>query len=162
MNGWRGIGREVDARIGRMTEKAVRVVSRRAALRTAILTGAAAAGAVALGQRPAFAAVRCPERCGPSPLCSHGCPALGCPRHHRLCKHPPYSCGGLCVWSTGTWVHCTGYGKCGQGFTLCQDCKPSHSCDICICVSGVVCKDCCTAADVHAEREKMLDVIATS
>lgn len=162
MAGWKGIGRRIDTRVGKATEKAARLVSRRAALRTAILTGAATAGAIALGQRPAFATVRCPDRCGPSPLCSYGCPTLGCPPHHSLCKHPPVSCGGLCVWATGTWVHCTGYGKCGQGFKLCQDCKPTHSCNICICISGVLCRDCCTVTDVRAERERIGDVIAAS
>lgn len=162
MSGWKEFGRRIDARVGRGTEKAGRIVNRRAALRTAILTGAATVGAVALGQRPAFAKVTCPDACGPSPLCAHGCPTLGCPARHSLCKHPPTSCGGLCVYSTGTWVHCTGYGKCGHGFRLCQDCKPRHSCNICICISGVLCADCCTPYDVRVERERVQGVIAAS
>lgn len=162
MAGWRQLGSRIDTRIGRGAEKAGRIVSRRAALRTAILTGASAIGAVALGQRPAFARVTCPERCGPSPLCAHGCPDLGCPPYHSLCKHPPRSCYGLCVYATGTWVHCTGYGRCRRGFRLCQDCKPHHSCDICICVSGILCRDCCHQRDVLAEAERIQQMIAAS
>jgi len=159
---WRELGRGLDTRVGKGTEKVARAINRRAALRTVILTGATTAGAVALGQRPAFASVTCPEKCGPSPICSSGCPNLGCPPSHSLCKHPPTSCGGLCVWSTGTWVHCTGYGKCGQGFKLCQDCKPTHSCNLCICVSGVLCRDCCTHHDVLTEQKRIEAVIAAS
>lgn len=160
MTRWQELGRRIDTRIGRGVEKAGRIISRRAALRTAILTGATAAGAVALGQRPAFARVHCPERCGPSPLCRHGCPHLGCPPRHSLCKSPPYSCGGWCVYATGTWVHCTGYGKCGRGYRLCQDCRRHHSCHICICVSGILCRDCCHRRDVEAEAERIQRMIA--
>lgn len=162
MAGWRDLGRRIDTRIGQGIERAGRAVSRRAALRTAILTAVTAAGSAALGQRPAFARIHCPDRCGPSPRCRHGCPKLGCPPHHSLCKHPPRSCGGLCVWATGTWVHCTGYGKCRRGFTLCQDCKPHHSCDICICVSGILCRDCCHPRDVRRERERIRRLIEAS
>ena len=162
MSGWKELGKRVDERIGRGTEKAGRILNRRSALRTVVLTGAATAGAVALGVRPAFASVTCPEACGPSPRCSHGCPYVGCPSGHTLCRHPPTSCGGYCVYSTGTWVHCTGYGKCGQGFTLCQDCKPDHSCDICICVSSIICRECCTPRDVRAEQERIRKLLAAS
>ena len=162
MSGWKEFGKKLDDRIGRGTEKAGRILNRRTALRTVVLTGAATAGAVALGVRPAFASITCPDACGPSPLCSHGCPDVGCPAGHTLCKHPPYDCGGYCVWSTGTWVHCTGYGKCGQGFKLCQDCKPNNSCNICICISGVICRDCCTPRDVRAEQHRIQEILAAS
>ena len=48
---WKELGTRIDARADRGTEG----FGRRAALRTAILTGVTAAGAVALGQPPAFA-----------------------------------------------------------------------------------------------------------
>lgn len=164
MTAWKRIGARIDDRIGAGAEKAGRFVSRRAALRTAILTGATAIGSLALGKAPAFAAVRCPESCGPSPLCSQHCPPLGCPAHHSLCKvrGGKNPCPGLCVWPNGTWVHCVGYGNCGEGFKLCQDCKPSGSCNICICISAVLCRQCCTPQDVRNERQWIDSVIAVS
>ncbi len=162
MTRWQELGRRIDTRIGRGIEKAGRIVSRRAALRTAILTGVTAACAVALGQRPALARVRCPERCGPSPRCRYGCPHVGCPPRHSLCKSPPVSCGGWCVYASGTWVHCTGYGKCGRGYTLCLDCRRHHSCHVCICVSGILCRDCCHRRDVEAEARRIQRIIAAS
>ena len=128
MSGWKELGKRFDERVGRGTEKAGRILNRRSALRTVVLTGAATVGAVALGVRPAFASVTCPEACGPSPLCSHGCPSVGCP----------------------------------SGYTLCQDCKPNHSCDICICVSGIICRECCTPRDVREEQERLRKLLATS
>ncbi len=166
MTGWKRLGASVDTGVGKGTERLGRFVSRRAALRTAVLTGATALGAVALGQRPAFAAVRCPAYCGPSSHCPKRiCPEVGCPVGHHLCKvvngHNP--CPGLCEWPTGSWVHCVGYGKCGHGFSLCQDCKPDHGCaGFCICVSGVLCRECCSPADVRAEQRRVRDILAVS
>ena len=153
---WKNIGSKFDAQVAKGTEQVARRIHRRDALRTAVLTGAATVGAVALGQTPAFATITCPARCCCSPFCS-GCPATsGCPSGHHLCTKPSV-CGSVCEWSTGSWVHCQGYGKCGLGFTLCQDCKPTNNCNVCICISGVLCAQCCKASEVHAEYQKILE-----
>lgn len=154
-------GTNLDARIGRGTEWITRKIDRRTVLRTTMLSGTATIGALALGQRPAFATIRCPNSCGPSPLCSGYCGlSTGCPSGYSICKHPPTSCGGLCEYASGSWIHCTGYGKCGLGYTLCQDCKPTNSCNICICVSGILCGQCCSAADVVAEHNRIQEGLA--
>lgn len=150
-----------DEQIGRGTEWITRRIDRRTALRTVMLTGAAAVGAMAVGEMPASAAITCPQNCGPSPMCKFGtCPSLGCPSGYSLCKNPPTSCSGYCEYSTGSWVHCTGYGTCGNGYTLCQDCKPTNSCSICICLSGIQCGSCCKPADVRADQIKIQKQLA--
>lgn len=152
---WKDIGTKFDARVGKGTERLARRVSRRDALRTAVITGATTVGALALGQRPAFATVRCGPACGPSPRCSSGCPLTsGCPSGRVLCtKKAGFRC--TCEWATGSWVYCSGYGRCGQGFTLCQDCIPTHSCGICICLSGILCGQCCSPTDVVEEIRRL-------
>jgi hypothetical protein len=155
---WKHLGTRFDAHVENGTERMTRRITRRDSIRTAILTGAAAAGAIALGQRPAFATITCPSKCGPSPICSSGCPYSGCPSGKVLCKKP--TCG--CEWSTGSWVHCTGYGTCHQGFTLCQDCHKSSSCYICICISGILCGQCCTKEDVLLEYQRIHELAASS
>jgi hypothetical protein len=152
----RHLGARFDNRLGKGTERIARRITRRDAVRTAILTGAATAGALALGQVPANAAITCPDRCGPSPLCRAGScpPTSGCPSGRSLCKKP--TCG--CEWTTGSWVHCQGYGRCGQGFTLCQDCR--SGCSICICISGILCAQCCSPADVLAEHQRIQELAA--
>lgn len=159
---WKDLGSAIDSRVGRGTERLSRSINRRGALRAAVLTGATTMGAIALGQRPAFATVTCPSKCGPSPLCSATCPGVGCPSGYSLCKNPPTSCNGYCEWSTGSWVHCQGYGTCGNGYTLCQDCKPTNSCNICICVSQVICGQCCTPQQVHAEQKRIDQILANA
>jgi hypothetical protein len=154
---WKRLGTRFDAHVESGAERMTRRITRRDTLRTAILTGAATAGAIALGQRPAFATITCPSKCGPSPICSSGCPSTnGCPSGRSLCKKP--TCG--CEWSTGSWVHCTGYGNCHQGFTLCQDCQ--HNCNICICISGIICGQCCKKEDVLAEYQRIQELAASS
>lgn len=155
---WKELGTKLDEQVGKGTERITRKITRRDALRTAMLTGAATVGAIALGQRPALASVKCGPPCGPSPFCS-GCPNQGCPSGKRLCKN---NCHGLCNWPHGFWVYCTGYGKCGQGYTICQDCHSEGSCNVCICLSGVICADCCSAADVLAEQQRLLGMAAAN
>jgi hypothetical protein len=158
---WRELGTKFDDRVGRGTDRIARRTSRRDVLRTAVLGSVAAAGAIALGQRPALAAVHCKAPCGSgggSPRCS-GCPSLGCPSGMKLCKN---NCHGLCPYPHGTWVRCTGLGRCGKGYTVCQDCHSEGSCNVCECESGIQCADCCSSADVQAERRRMNAVLATS
>lgn len=160
---WKGLGTRFDTRVEKGAERITRRINRRDALRTAILTGAATVGAIALGQRPAYATITCPDKCGPSPLCAAGsCPYTGCPSGYVLCTDPPYECNGYCTYSSGSWVHCKGYGTCGYGYTLCQDCKPNNSCHICICISGVICGQCCTPAQVRAEQKRIQELAAAS
>jgi len=154
---WKDLGTKFDAQVGRGTERLTRRISRRDALRTAMLTGAATVGAIALGQRPALAAVTCGPKCGPSRFCS-GCPNVGCPSGMKLCKNNcKVGTHRLCDHGSGFWIYCTGYGRCGQGYTICQDCHSSGCSDVCICLSGIICADCCSAADVLAEHQRILD-----
>ncbi len=121
-----------------------------------MLTGAATVGAIALGQRPASAAVKCGPKCGPSPFCtSPPCPNVGCPSGKKLCKN---NCNGLCDHATGSWVYCSGYGRCGNGYTICQDCHKQGSCYVCICLSGIICADCCSSAEVVAEHQRIQEL----
>lgn len=164
------LGARFDARLGRGAERIVRKIDRRTALRSGILGGAATIGAIVLGQNPASAArpnsVRCPQECGPSPLCSSGCPQgvgqAGCPPNHTLCKKPSVCGNKACDYYDGSWVHCEGYGPCGMGYTLCQDCKPNGNCHICICISGVACSGCCTPSDVIAEQRRIQAALAVA
>ena len=158
---WRELGTRFDDRIGRGTDRITRRISRRDAVRTAVLGGVAAAGAIALGRRPALAAVQCQAPCGShggSPHCS-GCPNLGCPSGMRLCRN---NCGTTCPYPHGTWIRCTGLGRCGHGYTVCQDCHNNGCSDVCECESGIQCADCCSAADVQAERHRVHAVLGAS
>lgn len=161
---WKSPGRRFDSAVGGATEHLARRITRRDALRTTVLSTAAVAGSVALGRRPAFASVTCPDPCGPSPFCTSlglTCPNTGCPSGRTLCtKKTGFRC--TCEWATGSWVHCQGYGNCGNGYTLCQDCIPSSSCSICICISGVICGQCCSPADVLNEHRKIEELAAAS
>lgn len=159
----RGAG--IDGRIAARAEWVTRRIDRRTALRSAVLTGATTLGAMALGQRPAFATITCPDSCGPSPLCvdqGKVCPSYGCPSGYSHCKKPSVCGDRLCNWSSGQWVHCQGYGTCGYGYTVCQDCKPSGSCNVCICISGCLCCNCCSPSDVVAEQQRLQELEAAT
>lgn len=157
---WKDVGTKFDGYVEKTTGRMVRIITRRDALRTAILTGAATVGTVALGMRPAMATVTCPAQCCCSPFCS-GCPGVGCPSGYHLCKRPECY-PGYCEWYDGSWVHCKGYGNCGNGYTLCQDCRHNnHPCSsVCICVSQVICGQCCTQQDVRREEQRIRELLA--
>jgi hypothetical protein len=159
---WKDLGTKLDEQVGKGTERITRRITRRDALRTAMLTGVATVGAIALGQRPALASVRCGPPCGPSSFCS-GCPGLGCPSGMRLCKNNcKVGTSRLCDHGNGHWIYCTGYGRCGQGYTICQDCHTEGQCNVCICLSAVQCADCCSATDVMAQQQRLLDMAAAN
>lgn len=157
---WTDVGGGMDAQIGQAAEWVTRKIDRRTVLRAGMLSGVATIGALALGQRPARA-TNCGPVCGPSPRCSEGCPSLGCPAGHTLCKKPPSTCRD-CTYSSGSWVRCTGLGACGNGYTLCQDCVPTGSCSVCTCESGVRCGNCCSPADVQAEQQRLREFTAAA
>src|ERR1700684_1931828 len=151
----------LDARIGTMAERVVRRVSRRDALRGVGLGGTAGVAALALGQRPAWAAT-C--ECGPTRRCAR-CPEVGCPSGYHLCKGSFTSnCfnnqGFRCVWPQGEWIACMNIGK-GFGYRVCYDCINKSGCkDWCTCLSECICCDCETAHDVKSEQHRiqMIDV----
>jgi hypothetical protein len=153
---WREAGERFDARVGDLAERIVRRVSRRDALRGALLGGTAGMASLAIGERPALAGT-C--HCGPTRRCSH-CPELGCPDGYRLCKGSFTSnCfnhqGYRCEWPRGTWIACMGIGK-GFGYRVCYDCIGKSGCrGWCTCQSRCVCCHCRTAADVRAEQHKI-------
>lgn len=147
---WNQFGESFDTKVGILSERVTRKMTRRAALRTAIVGGVAGISAVTLGQRPAFAAPRCSQGvdCGPTVSCNNytfcGGGSGGCPRNYSLCKKSG-SCGPgkhhnnqgyYCEYSAGYWVACTGCGSGGSGSRLCLDCVGSAGCaKWCTCVS---------------------------
>jgi hypothetical protein len=146
----------VDARIGTMAERVVRRMSRRDALRGAIVGGTASVAALALGQLPAEAAT-C--TCGPTRRCAH-CPEVGCPSGYHLCKGSFTSdCinkqGFRCEWPSGTWIACMGRGK-GYGYKVCYDCINKSGCaNWCTCLSECICCECETTRDIRAEQRRI-------
>ncbi len=146
----------VDARVSAVTERVVRRLNRRDALRGAVLGGATGLAALALGQRPAFA-VTC--ECGPTARCS-GCPGTGCPHGYHLCRGSDTSgCfndqGYRCIWPQGEWIACMGLGR-GFGYRVCYDCIGKSGCPgWCTCLSECICCDCETAGDIRAEQRRI-------
>lgn len=159
---WRQWGAKADARIGDATERAMRRMNRRDVVRTAVLGGAASIAAVAVGERPSFAA-SCD--CGPTKRCA-GCPATGCPSGYSLCLGSSTSnCfnsqGFRCEWPSGEWVACSGLGRFGHGIEICYDCKGSSGCKgWCTCLSQCICCNCTTAADVVGEQRRLKAALA--
>jgi hypothetical protein len=153
---WKGAGERFDARVGELTERIARRVSRRDALRGVLIGGSSGLAALAVGERPALAD-SC--RCGPTRRCT-GCPELGCPDGHRVCKGSFTSnCfneqGYRCEWPQGTWIACMGLGK-GYGYRVCYDCIGAGGCrQWCTCQSWCICCDCRSAADVRAEQRRI-------
>lgn len=165
---WARMGEALDARVGSMAEKITRRISRRDALRTAVVGGATGVATLVLGQKPAFA-VYC--YCGPTYHCSyyrHTCPSRpGCPSGYILCKNSSSaycSCdqghynqqGYCCEWAAGSWIACSGLGS-GHGFKVCSDCLgPARECAYwCTCLSSCQCCNCTTPADVRAEHQQV-------
>lgn len=180
---WTQFGTRLDTRVAGVAERTVRRMSRRQALRTAVVGGAAGLAAVAIGQRPAFA-VTCD--CGPTARCS-ACPAFGCPSGYSLCKygtgsgeHPHCcnskrqstsqccntaicSCGFCgCAWPSGQWVACTGLGL-GHGYEICYDCLKGNNgtnCGSwCTCLGGCICCKCTTPQQVRMEAKRIQEIV---
>jgi hypothetical protein len=146
----------IDTHIGTIAERVVRRMSRRDALRRAVVGGTAGIAALALGQLPAEAAT-C--TCGPTRRCAR-CPGIGCPSGYHLCKGSFTSnCfnkqGFRCEWPSGTWIACMNVGR-GYGYKVCYDCINSSGCqDWCTCLSECICCHCETVRDLRAEQQRI-------
>ncbi|HBW18397.1 MAG: hypothetical protein ACLPN6_05645 [Streptosporangiaceae bacterium] len=153
---WTGLGGSLDARVGALAERAMRRISRRDALRGAVVGGTAGLAALTLGERPALAE-SCD--CGPTRRCA-GCPDIGCPGGYSLCKGSFSSdCfngqGYRCEWPQGTWIACMNAGK-GYGYKVCYDCINHAGCkDWCTCLSECICCDCASVRDIRAEQHRL-------
>jgi hypothetical protein len=178
---WKQLGGQLDATVSMTAERTMRRLTRRDALRAAIVSGVAGIAAVTLGQSPAWASTpscsSCPSTgldrycCGPTYRCGHygaTCPSAGCPSGYSLCKNSSTaycSCaqkhynsqGYCCVYSSGSWIACNGAGKFGNGYYICYDCKggPGGCNEWCTCLSACFCCNCTTPADVRAEQRRI-------
>lgn len=164
------LGDGVDTHVADVSERFIRRVSRREALRTGVLGGVGTIAALAVGAKPARANTTC--HCGPTSRCGtygHSCPSNGCPSGMKLCKNSGASCsclaggynrqGYCCEYSSGYWIACTGFCA-GYGYKVCYDCK-GYGCDQwCTCLSDVLCCGCTTPAEVEAEYARQEAVIA--
>jgi hypothetical protein len=150
-------GARLDARIGGAAERAARRLSRRDALRGAVVNGTAGLAALSLGHRPALRAAEVCQ-CGPTRRCS-SCPGAGCPPGYHLCKGSLSSTcfnnqGYRCEWPSGTWIACMNMGH-GYGYRVCYDCIGKSGCsDWCTCQSQCLCCECQTMADLRAEQHR--------
>ena len=150
-------GARLDARIGGAAERAARRLSRRDALRGAVVNGTAGLAALSLGHRPALRAAEVCQ-CGPTRRCS-SCPGAGCPPGYHLCKGSLSSTcfntqGYRCEWPSGTWIACMNMGH-GYGYRVCYDCIGTSGCrDWCTCQSQCLCCECQTMADLKAEQHR--------
>jgi hypothetical protein len=154
--------RRADDGVGHIAEHAYRTLSRRAVVRGGLVSGTAGLAALAIGERPAAAAT-CD--CGPTSRCS-GCRSTGCPSGYSLCKGSGTSnCfnnqGFRCEWPSGSWVACSGFGACHNGYQLCYDCiGPGGCAHWCTCLSSCICCNCCSPAEVRAEQKRIQEELA--
>ncbi len=154
-------GMSLDERIGAMTERVARRLSRRDALRRVVIGGTTGIAALAVGATPAQAAT-CD--CGPTRRCS-SCPKVGCPPKHHLCKGSfTGKCfnrqGYRCEWPSGSWIACMHLGR-GLGYKVCYDCIGAGGCrDWCTCLSECICCHCASPADVRLEQHRLQHALA--
>ena len=145
-----------------LAEEFARRLDRRHFLGKVAKASAATAMAVAAGQfvLPGTAAALLECGCSfPQGVRCSGCPGLGCPSGYSSCKTGSQC--GPCVWTTGNWVGCSGYGNCGVGYNRCYDCwDGSHCSTTCGCGSVCICCGCCSPADVKAEQEREARALA--
>jgi hypothetical protein len=157
----RQLAQKMDVGVANVSERFMRKVSRRAALRTGVLSGVTTIAALAAGEGVAKACkTESGCNCGPTYRCDHwgwGCPQNGCPSGMSICKNgSSYSCscdnggynvqGYCCEYACGYWITCTGQGK-GYGFQICYDCK-GHGCEYwCTCLSVCQCCQCTNARE---------------
>jgi hypothetical protein len=151
---------DLDRTVNILSESAARTLTRRRVLRTAVkgLVAATAGLALTLGPdlREAFAQTCTCNWIGGSS--NADCPKVGycsddsCPSGCSLCT----SGGGCCEYPSGSWVSCTGLGRCGAGYRLCIDCKCS-TCSgyLCTCLTDFYCCNCCTPSEVEAEMQRI-------
>jgi hypothetical protein len=166
------LGQKLDSRVAHLSETLTRRISRRDALRTAIVGGATSIAVMSLGQKPALAQ-SC--YCGPTVHCDnygHKCPSNGCPTGYEACKQgSDYYCscaqghlnrqGYCCEWAAGTWIACTGLGK-GYGYKKCYDCisvgrgnEHDRCTDWCTCLGECICCTCTKPEEVRSEMARV-------
>lgn len=170
---WKQLGTRLDARVGSITERATRKMTRRDALRVGVVGSAVGIATIALGQAPAMASTSIPYSpgCGPTRRCSN-CPANGCPPGYKLCKitslcGTPPTGGGVknnqgywCEWPEGEWIGYHHLGPHHNGYKACMDCvrhpiDRAHCHGWCTCLTTCICCDCATVADVQAEMQRL-------
>jgi hypothetical protein len=139
-----------------LAERVARRVSRRDALRRAVMAGTTGLAAIAIGNSPADAQT-C--TCGPTRRCG-GCPDVGCPSGYQLCKGSFSSdCfnsqGYRCEWPAGNWIACMNLGK-GLGYKICYDCIGASGCEgWCTCLTECICCNCYSPADIRTEQLRL-------
>jgi len=162
---WKKLGESFDTRIASAAEQVTRRITRRNALRTALVGGAIGISELAIGQSPAWADA-CTANCGPTRRCS-GCPSAGCPSGYSLCRGSSTSTcfnsqGYRCEWPSGEWVACSGLGSFGHGIKICYDCIHGSACaSWCTCLSACICCNCVSAADIKAEQQRLNSLVAS-
>lgn len=151
---------EFDKNVSVLTESITRKIARRKLIGTTIKGLFATSAALTFGQlinvKQAFAAsCTCDNNWTTGHLCS-GCPSsANCPSGCTVCT-TTQSCGGWCNYSNGRWTSCTGQGTCGVGYKICTDCICPSCSNRCTCLSGCVCCNCCTHAEVEAEMKRLV------
>jgi hypothetical protein len=161
---WRTLGSTFDGAVGSLAERTARGLTRRQAVRTMVIGGASGIGALSIGVEPAWADA-CTNNCGPTKRCS-GCPGNGCPGGYSLCKGcSTCNCFNSqhyrCEWPSGSWMACSGLGRCRGGYEICYDCIGSGGChNWCTCLSECLCCNCCTPDEVKAEQQAIQQQIA--
>lgn len=162
---WNRVGANFDSKVGDLAERASRSVTRRHAVRMALVGGATGIAALTVGVDPALADA-CTNNCGPTRRCSN-CPSDGCPSGYSLCKGSMTgNCfnnqGYRCEWPSGYWQACNRLGQ-GYGSENCYDCiGPGGCADWCTCLSSCICCSCQDAADVLAEQMRVQQLVAAS
>lgn len=139
----KGMSNKLDNRIGLFSERATRLLSRRAVLHSALIGAVTSISAASLGKASAvtLTAPSCSSGvdCGPTYRCSRytfcGGGSGGCPSNYHLCKSSG-TCGPggnantqgyHCVYASGYWVACTGCHGSGS-YKLCLDCVTNSGC----------------------------------
>lgn len=166
----------VDEKVDAAFSWSARRLGRRQFLKAGVMTSAAVLAGWSVGEGTALASTpycsQCPSSgldaycCGPTYRCTHwgaSCPETGCPSGYSSCT-PSNGCtnsqGYHCIYSSGNWVACDGLGH-GYGYLVCSDCIGPDGCNHwCTCLSGCICCDCATPADVVAEQQRLLQLSA--
>jgi hypothetical protein len=149
---------QTDSRISVATEDLARRITRRQAVVRFVKGVAGATAALSVGRLAMASGASAAGLCNwaNGHQCS-GCPSqAACPSGYVICKHgTDRYCGGtsVCPYPSGNWVSIS-CGRCGMGYYVCTDCRPSGNPDcgsVCTCLSGCICSGCCSRAEVKRE-----------
>jgi hypothetical protein len=153
---------EFDKHVSILSESLARMLTRRKMAGTTVKGLFTTVAAATLGQLPNLGEVHASCHCTcddcwttgyPCDHIGYPCPPHYCPSGCVTCYIG--DCGGWCTYTSGTWVSCSGLGKCGRGYRICRDCKCPHCSHKCSCLSAIVCENCCTAQDVRSEMARL-------